>query len=52
MKMKFGQMFDQLKKDGAKIGKLKLRYYTEDFRGVHAAAPIKNGDTIIFIPHD
>ena len=45
-------MFDELKDNGAKIGKIKLRYYTEDFRGVHAAAPIKNGETIIFIPLD
>ena len=50
MKQKFNLMFEELRSNGAKFDKLKLRYYTQDFRGVHAAAPIKNGETVVFIP--
>jgi hypothetical protein len=38
---RFNAMFDWLKSDGADFKKLKLRYYTEDYRGVHASRDIK-----------
>jgi hypothetical protein len=43
-------MFDWLKSDGADFKKLKLRYYTEDYRGVHASRDIAKGETILFVP--
>lgn len=52
MKQKFNLMFSELRDSGSKFDKLKLRYYTQDYRGVHAAAPIKNGETVVYIPHD
>ena len=52
VKQKFNQMFSELKENGAKFDKLKLRYYTQDFRGIHAAAPIKNGETVVYMPLD
>jgi hypothetical protein len=35
---------------GADFSKLKLRYYTENYRGVHANTNIKNGETVLFVP--
>lgn len=29
---------------------MKIRYYTEDYRGVHAARDIKKGETILYVP--
>jgi histone-lysine N-methyltransferase SETD3 len=43
-------MFDWMKKGGAQFPKLKLRYYTEDYRGVHAATQIEKGETILYVP--
>ena len=34
---------------GSKFDKLKIRYYTEDYRGVHAARDIKKGETILYV---
>ena len=45
-------MFDWMKNGGAEFEKLKLRYYTEDYRGVHAARNIKKGETILYVPKD
>ena len=52
VKQQFNQLFKGLNENGAKFDKLKLRYYTQDYRGVHAAAPIKNGETVVYIPFD
>jgi hypothetical protein len=43
-------MFSWLEQGGAEFSKIKVRYYTEDFRGVHAKQNIKNGDTLLFVP--
>lgn len=43
-------MFSWMKKDGAEFDKLKVRYYSPDYRGVHAARDIKKGETILFVP--
>ena len=45
-------MLDWMRDGGAEFNKLKLRYYTEDYRGVHAARDIKQGDTLLFVPKD
>lgn len=38
-------------KDGkADFDKLKLRYYSENYRGVHASRDIKNGEQILLVP--
>jgi histone-lysine N-methyltransferase SETD3 len=35
---------------GSKFDKIKIRYYAEDYRGVHAARNIKKGETILYVP--
>jgi hypothetical protein len=37
LKKNFNLMFDWLKDGGSQFKKLKLKYYTENFRGVTAA---------------
>ena len=32
------------------MSKVELRIHREDYRGVHAVADIKKGDTVIFVP--
>lgn len=49
-KERFDKMFAWMKHDGAEFGKLKLRYYAPDYRGVHAARDIKKGETILYVP--
>jgi len=49
-RQRFNKMFQWLKNSGAYFEKLKLRYYTEDYRGVHAARAIKKGETILLVP--
>lgn len=39
-----------MEKHGSDFSKLKLRYYTENYRGVHAGQPVKNGETILYVP--
>jgi len=39
-----------MKNGGAEFDKLKLRYYSENYRGVHAAQDIKNGECILKVP--
>jgi len=36
--------------EGADFSKLKLRFYTENFRGVHACMDIDHGETVVFVP--
>ena len=35
---------------GADFSKLKLRYYSDNYRGVHASREIRNGETVLFVP--
>jgi len=49
-RQRFNDMFEWLKNSGAYFEKLKLRYYSEDYRGVHAARAIKKGETILLVP--
>lgn len=39
-----------MKREKSDFSKLKLRYYTENYRGVHASQNIKNGETVLFVP--
>jgi len=49
-KKKFERLIDWMQAGGAYTEKLDLRYYAENFRGVHAASDIKAGETILFVP--
>ncbi len=35
---------------GSQFDKLKVRYYSEHHRGVHASRDIKKNETILFVP--
>lgn len=49
---RFERMLQWLKDGGSNFDKLKIRYYTADYRGVHAARDIKKGETILFVPKE
>lgn len=49
---RFDALLNWLKDGGSEFDKLKLRYYTADYRGVHAARNIKKGETILYVPKD
>jgi hypothetical protein len=36
--------------DGAEFEKMKLRFYSKNYRGVHMSRPCKKGETILFVP--
>lgn len=39
-----------MKEGGSDFRKLKLRYYSDNYRGVHASQNIKSGETILYVP--
>lgn len=39
-----------MKNGGADFSKLKLRYYSDNYRGVHAKQDIKAGETVLLVP--
>lgn len=41
---------DWMKVEGSNFQKLKLCYYTVNYRGVHTVADIKIGEEILFVP--
>jgi len=43
-------LLDWMIEKGSDFSKLKLRYYAENYRGVHAMSNIKSGDTVLFVP--
>jgi hypothetical protein len=43
-------MLKWLHDGGSIFDKLKIRFYTPDYRGVHAARDIKKGETILHVP--
>jgi hypothetical protein len=49
---RFQVLLDWMQKEKADFSKLKLRYYTENYRGVHASMNIKNGETVLYVPLD
>lgn len=38
--------------NGAKFPKLKMRYYSENYRGVHALTEVNRNETIMYVPLD
>lgn len=51
-KIRFNNLEKWLKDGGSKYDKLKIRFYTPIYRGVHAANRIKAGEEILFVPKD
>lgn len=51
-RQRFEKLLVWLKEGGSIFDKLKIRYYTADYRGVHAARDIKKGETILLIPKE
>ena len=47
---RFQNLLDWMKKGGSDFRKLKLRYYSENYRGVHASQDIKAGETVLYVP--
>ena len=43
-------MCQWLREGGSTFDKLKIRFYSADYRGVHAARDIKKGEVILFVP--
>ena len=39
-----------MQQKGSDFSKLKLRYYSDNYRGVHALNNIKSGETVLFVP--
>lgn len=46
----FNNLAKWLADGGAKFDKLKMRYYSEGYRGVHARGKIKKGEIFLFVP--
>lgn len=49
-KQRFNRMLEWLASGGSKFDKLKIRFYSPDYRGVHASRDIKKGEIILFVP--
>ena len=49
---RFARLLDWLSEGGSKFDKLKIRFYTADYRGVHAARDIKKGEIVLSIPKE
>lgn len=47
---RFTELLEWMKEGGANYDKLKLRYYAENYRGVHAKQNIKSGEVILYVP--
>ena len=43
-------MNNWLLEQGSQQDKLKMRFYSEDYRGIHAARDIKKGESILLVP--
>ena len=39
-----------MEKGGSDFSKLKLRYYSDNYRGVHAKNEIRTGDVVLLVP--
>lgn len=51
-KIRFMKLLEWLKSGGSTFDKLKIRFYSEDYRGVHAARDIKKGEIILYVPKE
>ena len=47
---KFDCMLTWMLAGGSEFDKLKIRYYSQNHRGVHASRDIKKNETILFVP--
>jgi hypothetical protein len=47
---RFEKLLTWMREGGSKFDKIKIRYYTEDYRGVHAARDIKKNEIILYVP--
>lgn len=47
---RFTNLLDWMRNGGSKYDKLKLRFYSDNHRGVHAKCDIIGGQTILFVP--
>ena len=45
-------MLQTLEQGGARLDKLKLRWYAEGYRGVHAKRKIRKNEEILYVPRD
>ena len=43
-RIRFQNLLDWLKEGGSKFSKVKMRYYSDNYRGVHASQNIKSGE--------
>jgi hypothetical protein len=50
--LRFNRLLKWLSDGGSTFDKLKIRFYTADYRGVHAARNIKKGEIILSVPKD
>jgi tetratricopeptide (TPR) repeat protein len=51
-RLRFDKLEQWLSEGGSKYDKLKIRFYTPIYRGVHAAKNIKAGEEILLIPKE
>lgn len=47
---RFGELLDWMHKGGSDSSKMKLRFYSDNYRGVHAATDVKAGETVLYVP--
>jgi protein-histidine N-methyltransferase len=50
-KDRFSNMIQWMKEGGAAHPMLYLRYYSQDYRGIHALCKIPNNSQILYVPH-
>ena len=48
---KINKLVTWMNKNGAELSKVNIQYYSPNFRGVHAAVKIEQGEIVLFIPH-
>eukprot|EP00826_Nyctotherus_ovalis_P039605 TRINITY_DN381_c0_g1_i1.p1 TRINITY_DN381_c0_g1~~TRINITY_DN381_c0_g1_i1.p1 ORF type:complete len:477 (+),score=178.23 TRINITY_DN381_c0_g1_i1:513-1943(+) len=50
--LRFERFVKWLRDGGAKFDKVKMRYYSADYRGVHAKLRVRKNEVLVFIPKD
>jgi len=50
--MEFESLSEWMNSGGSKVNKCKIRYFTEDFRGVCATQDIKAGEVLVHVPYN
>lgn len=49
-RQRFQALFDKMSSNGVVFDKIKLQYYSENYRGVHSKVDIKYQDEIMMVP--